>query len=1017
MKKLIKPDTSQKNKKSIDEYDCQPAKVSQSYPYYTRDKIFSKKSTNFYTFQKSIDDVDISFKQTAINKIKLLNNQSIKLFSEDYNENASKKFIGASYDIMYYISSTYETCFYENFEENDNIKLFVDIDINKEHFTEDNKNTIFDSFVNKILKYFESAIFKKLDIEKYSYILLKSENRPEKLSGHLIFTNIVFRNIYCIKYMLMDNHNELINNKILDISVYKVGCLRMMNSCKFGKKNKLIFYKSHNYTYINDKTVFLDSLVCNINKNVKIYDYKYEDKIKLNYNPKSKIQKQLSQFSIIENYPIALLKSFVDLLDKKRSDEYDSWLKIGISIYNSNNSIDAFNLWNTWSQISIKYDKNSCIYVWNSFKGKQYNISIGTLKYYSRLDNPIKFFELKNEYQDKQLFETIDINVKYISHYNKIEQIINDNKCTGIKSPCGTGKTHFLLNYIETYKPETILFITYRQTLSHNLFGNFKKYGFEIYLNKTTCYDRYICQIESLHKLTYSNCFTKSINIPQYDLIILDECESILNHFDSPTIKNKNTTFNIFNGLIKKANKIIALDGDFHNRSYTFLKTVVGHDFKIVQNLYKDTFYDFKFTNDLVKFDKSIDEDLNKNLKLFICSMSSTIALKYYEKFCKLGLKAIVHCSKSDDSQKKLLNDVNNYWIVSVVLISPSIESGVDFNVEYFDKIYIILSNLSTSQRGLMQMIHRVRKFKCHEIHTFLNGLPYDETGNFYSLDDVENMYNNILQVNNNTVLDEKCDLVYLNDTLLTISKYNFLESLNKNKSLFIPYLLKILKEKCHTFSFDKTKCKTKIDKINIMKEHILNAPDCNEDEFKFLMLKQSNNIATLEDKFIIEKYLYKFYWNVDNITEEFLNKNYRKIHVLFNYNSLINRNLKTYDTMDDDYRDIELIIKKKKLITIKELLLILGFKNCLDKISINKISINKIEFDKNKNICIKKCKIFTNKDILTLFKMNKKTITSMKSFLGFVNSILSNYGIKINYERIGSHKQNFFAYNLIKII
>ena len=882
---------SLKNKKSNDVYDCRPTKVIQSYPYYSQDKLFSKKNTKFYTFKNTSD---LTSKQNTINEIKLLKDKNIKLFSEDYNETSSKKFIGSTYDIIYYISSKYETCFYENFEENDTIKLFVDIDINKEQFTEHNKDTIFDSFINKILNYFESTIFKQLDIKDYSYIILKSENRPEKLSGHLIFTNIVFKNIYCIKYMLMDNNNLLIDNKILDILVYKVGCLRMMNSCKFGKKNKLTFYKSHNYTFIDDKTVFLDSLVCNINKNIKIHNYEYSHKIKLDYKPKSKIQQQLLQFSIIEKYSISLLKSYLDLIDVKRAHEYETWFKICISIFNSNNTEKAFNLWNEWSKSSIKYDYNSCIFLWNSLKNKNYHITIGTLKYYSKTDNPEKYYKLKNVYQDKPLYDTIDINVRYITYCHNLENLINSNKCTGIKSPCDTGKTQFIRTYIENNNPETILIISYRQTLTNNLFGNFKQHKFESYLNKTTNYDRYICQIESLHKLTCSNYFNKSISIPVYDLIILDECESLLNHFDSTTIKNKNTTFNIFEGIIKKSKKVIALDGDFNNRSYDFLKTIEGHDFKILRNLYKEISYDFNFTQDLKKFNNLINCDIKNKLKIFICSMSSIIAFEYYEKFLKLKLKVVIHCKNSNDKQKKFLKDVNNYWTnFDIVIISPSIEAGVDFNKEYFDKIYVILSDKSTSQRGLTQMIKRIRNIKCKKIHTFLNGLPYNETGHFYLFNDVEEMYNNILQVNNNTILNENGDLIYLNDTLLNITKYNYLENLNKNKTLFVPYLIKLLKEKGHTWNFDNSQYKKSLTKkINIMKEHILNAPDCNKEEFKLLMLRQSNNNATVEDKFIIERYLYKFYWNVNEINEEFLNKYYRKIHVLFNYNSLIDGNL-----------------------------------------------------------------------------------------------------------------------------
>ena len=43
----------------------------------------------------------------------------------------------------------------------------------------------------------------------------------------------------------------------------------------------------------------------------------------------------------------------------------------------------------------------------------------------------------------------------------------------------------------------------------------------------------------------------------------------------------------------------------------------------------------------------------------------------------------------TDDEQKIALNDVNRVWSEhQVVLYSPTIEAGVDFNKEHFNKIY-----------------------------------------------------------------------------------------------------------------------------------------------------------------------------------------------------------------------------------------------------------------------------------------------------------------------------------------
>ena len=50
--------------------------------------------------------------------------------------------------------------------------------------------------------------------------------------------------------------------------------------------------------------------------------------------------------------------------------------------------------------------------------------------------------------------------------------------------------------------------------------------------------------------------YTESIQ--QYDLIIIDECESVLNQFNSPTFKNKSKeTFEYFTELLRFSKKCV----------------------------------------------------------------------------------------------------------------------------------------------------------------------------------------------------------------------------------------------------------------------------------------------------------------------------------------------------------------------------------------------------------------------------------------------------------------------------
>ena len=88
--------------------------------------------------------------------------------------------------------------------------------------------------------------------------------------------------------------------------------------------------------------------------------------------------------------------------------------------------------------------------------------------------------------------------------------------------------------------------------------------------------DRLIIQIESLMRLSNNDFIDEyTEQIKQYDLIIVDEIESVLNQFNSPTYKNKSKeTFEYFRELLRYSKKCIFLDGDLSDRSYSFINSL-----------------------------------------------------------------------------------------------------------------------------------------------------------------------------------------------------------------------------------------------------------------------------------------------------------------------------------------------------------------------------------------------------------------------------------------------------------
>lgn len=1007
----------------------------------SRDKNIEKNPRYFTDFNTKIE---------AINYIKKFPENNLYLFSEDRSAKLNKLFYTMTHENVYKVSKHKKFHFYECYERNELVKLHIDLDIKKEKIP---KDAIRDSLFKSTILYAITSINKEL--EKYDIInpeiIILSSSRENKLSAHIIYKNVVFDDIYKMKIFMSDIKCTLVRENIIDLNIYKVGSFRLLWNSKFGMGNKLEYFDSVNYKYDNDdKKLFMDCLLKNIPMDYHLVKINIPENIKLNVkksntksNTKSDTLKDNLCNVLNHNIPITKLRKYVDLLSIDRANNYGEWINVGMILYNCNQSKESFKLWDYFSRKSDKYDgEQFLIYKWNSFK--LCNLGFGSLKYYAKNDNPEKYDELEN-YVEKELFKSVKFNQNYlllnqnaVLKNNKcliskeVNKWLNRGRILVIKSPYDTGKTKLILKILEEYgnKLQRILIVSYRQSLTNEFYGNFSKFGFANYMDGSYFSDRLICQIESLHRLCDKPIYSfedgsMSSDIPSYDLIIMDEIESILNHFQSSTIKEREKTFNLLKDIIYNSDKVLALDGDFNNRGYEFLsglECIDNEKMIILENEIKKNKKHFIFLNNKEYFDNLIDVDLKNKLNVVIVSMSATIANDYYNRY-KDNFKCVLHCARSDDELKEKIQDVNNFWDkYNLVSYSPSIVAGVNFDKEHFDKIYVVVTDNSCCPRDLCQMIARIRKVKDSNICVYLNRMPYKEKANFYTYDETREYVFNLCSkyLECKSFLDPKTNkmkLSYKIGLYTNILIYNEMEYLNKRSYYFMPYFIKLIKDKGHTYELknieehnkdDNVENNIFIDKLNV-KDELANAEDITDNEFKNLLMLQNNNKATRNDKLMIEKHMYKKNWGVDKIDREFLEKYYGKTYILFNLKYLLNKieinPYLTIDETDDKVINFNKIKKQEQVNIIKDVIKTLGFED-FDK---KKILVSKENFETAKNKLVSGCSLFTMPEVnLPLFRLDKCKISSMKSFLGFLNSLLKNWGLNIE------SKQKSIRYNNI---
>ena len=398
-------------------------------------------------------------------------------------------------------------------------------------------------------------------------------------------------------------------------------------------------------------------------------------------------------------------------------------------------------------------------------------LGIGSLHYWAKKDCPDMYERVRptlksvsDIFADDKTHESVEIYTRYLvpakdGNYSKDQQTFKDvadqfeaqdTKTLVIKSAYGTGKTYFLQQLMK--KPEEykrVLFVTYRQTLARDIDRNFKELGFRNYLDghddpKVWNADRLIVQFDSLLKVmnTEQHLLTGTFN-GKYDLIVLDEIESLLMHMDGETMKGKEIqTFNFFDALLKLSSKVICLDGDMSNRALSFMSTF--GPFKYIKNNYQDTSKTLRIMMDEAKWDDTMRADIARfraddpNFKICVCCQSASKAealrkKKLNQEYPDLTILKLTGLD-SGETKNQTLKDINETLKdINVFIYSPVIESGVDITIRV-KKIYGTLSTKSNSQRAYLQMLARCRNVEEGEI-PILNDPSFKINNNYLFLD------------------------------------------------------------------------------------------------------------------------------------------------------------------------------------------------------------------------------------------------------------------------------------------
>lgn len=440
-------------------------------------------------------------------------------------------------------------------------------------------------------------------------------------------------------------------------------------------------------------------------------------------------------------------------------DDYNIRKAIGYSISNSGGTKEDYI---NYSKLNKeKYTENECD-CFKYYKINNTGYTIRTLRFLARKCNE-KYFNDQNLLHE---FFTININgismieekTKYLSSNNGTN-IYNDNIITNCKSLIlhaepGSGKSHQIKRLIIHHKYTEILCVTSRISFAEFIHKELDLIIYSDLNNDYTNAKKLAVQLESLYKINEDI---------KYELVILDECESILKQFSSETMRDKVVeNFNVLHKVLSKAKKIIYADAFISQRTIDFALSITKNtNILYLKNTYKGEKKYNAIEIDGTEIEEKIIDKIKNKKNIYYCSSLKNNIISIEQKLTS-EIKGIYYYSNNDNITDKTLKNVEESWKDKQIIgTSPIIATGISFadeKIKHFD--YCFFSGYPTCcARENLQQIKRVRYLKDETVYFSLPKKINSKNENIF--------YNEVIDFNDYTTENKKMMLIKLKEYML----------------------------------------------------------------------------------------------------------------------------------------------------------------------------------------------------------------------------------------------------------
>lgn len=292
---------------------------------------------------------------------------------------------------------------------------------------------------------------------------------------------------------------------------------------------------------------------------------------------------------------------------------------------------------------------------------------------------------------------------------------LSEQKVLFVKSPKGTGKTQWLVAYLNSLSATwRILQVGHRRSLERMLA---RALSLDCYLDVRSPTDRYAVSLDSLDLI---------LEHLRYDVLVIDEVEQVLRHFLADTTERKrNLIFKILVRLLRQAKQVICLDADMTGELTVDLVAKLMGDFdpsdtKAIINewktdrtieLYQDRDHLIAEMIAAIEAGERVYVPVGKkDLAKKLMSLLQFVLDKDGNPVKVLSLNGDTN---DERNHKAFFDDPNSESKKYQVLIATStLSTGVSIDVKWFDAVYGLFDAKVYTFQDCDQAISRVRSPK-----------------------------------------------------------------------------------------------------------------------------------------------------------------------------------------------------------------------------------------------------------------------------------------------------------------